>query len=91
MSITVDSLEEFACFGPEEFVDCDTSALDAAEMRADKLEEELNELADKYELLTRRFVDLKQRLSTPVEVDLAEALHMQEMMESDPYRDEDLF
>ena len=56
----------------------DTSRLDAAEMHADTLERELLELADKYELLTRQYVDLKQEL---------ECNHLQAQMESDGYED----
>ena len=43
-----------------DLIDCDTSRLDVAEMQADYLQKELDELADKYELMVRRNCELKQ-------------------------------
>lgn len=63
-------------------VSWDTSAQDAAEMRADMLQDDLTELADKYELLTRRYCDLKQQ---------AECEHLRAQMEEDVYQEEDVF
>ena len=45
-----------------DMIDCDTSAQDLAEMRADYLQRELDELADKYELEVRQNVEFKQQL-----------------------------
>ena len=47
-----------------DLIDCDTSRVDVAEMRADYLQKELDDLANKYELMVRRNCELTQQSAT---------------------------